>query len=123
MRERAVGLVVYQEVGRRQAAFGKRDHFQLELPRLQAQAPVLSGAEDQRLAVLDVQLRPRRAVLRGETVERTVIEDHAVLEHLDERSAAVRVGALQYADQMPLQRVDRARDEARSGPARERARR
>src|SRR6266516_5438950 len=86
MRERAVGLVVYQEVGRRQAAFGKRDHFQLELPRLQAQAPVLSGAEDQRLAVLDVQLRVRRAVLRGEIVERTVIEDHAVLEHFDERS-------------------------------------
>src|SRR2546430_9134381 len=38
-------------------------------------------------------------------------------------SAAMRVGALQHADQVPLQRVDRARDEARPGPERERARR
>src|SRR2546422_8475690 len=102
MREPAVGLVVYHEVGRRHAALGERNHFELELPRRQAQSTIPSGAEDQWLAVLDAQLRVRRAVLRGEILERAVIEDHSVLENLDELSAPVRLGALQHADHVRL---------------------
>src|SRR5438067_12158113 len=110
MREPAVGLVVYHEVGRRHPALGERNHFELELPRRQAQSTIPSGAEDQWLAVLDLQLRVRRAVLRGEILERAVIEDQAVLEHIDARSAPVRVGWMQTVEQERMPRVIRECD-------------
>src|SRR5438876_7831498 len=43
------------------SALGERNHFELELPRRQAQSTIPSGAEDQWLAVLDVQLRDRKS--------------------------------------------------------------
>src|SRR2546422_7871917 len=43
------------------------------------------------LAVLHVQLCVRRHVLRREAIEHAVVEDDAVLEHLDERRPPVRV--------------------------------
>src|SRR2546429_9477612 len=101
MREPAVGLVVYHEVGRRHAALGERNHFELELPRRQAQSTIPSGAEDQWLAVLDVQLRVPRAGLRGELLERPALEDPAVLEHPAQRSPPGPVGPLEPADQRP----------------------
>ena len=119
MRERAVRLVVHQHVVCGDATLAHGHDFELEFPRLQAQSAILPGPEEQRLPVLHVDLCVRRDVLRREGIERPIVENHAVLEHFDERRAAVRAGALQHAHKVRLQRVHRTRHEPRPGAERE----
>src|SRR6267143_818344 len=120
--QRAVGLVVHQNVVAWHA-FAYLNDLERERAGLQAEASLLMWSEEQRLAVLYVQLRVRRSVLRREAVEHAVVEDDAVLEHLDERRPAMRVRPLEQRHRLSLLRVHRARDEPAPGPQRERARR
>ena len=106
---------------RRHAASTDRDDLERECPGREAQTPLLIGSEEQWLAVLQVQLRVGRRGFRGEAVEHPVVEDDAVLEHLDERRPFVRMSALQQRHDVGLLRVHRTSDEPRPGAQSERA--
>ena len=77
-------------------------------------------AEADRLLVLETDLVLGFVLLAGDEVERTVVEDVAVLVDLDERRAAVRGGRFQDARQMLPIDVQRARDEGGLGSERQR---
>ena len=72
-------------------------------------------AEDQRLAVLEVDRRVALGVLVGGVFEGAVVEDVAVLVDLDERRADVLGGALEDVFEVLHVHVDRPRDERRLG--------
>ena len=82
--ELRVGLVVAEDV----VAAG-RDDLQAEAVGAQAQALVAVLAEQQRLAVGDVELGVGLVGLGGDVGEHVVVVDDAVLQDLDERGALV----------------------------------
>ena len=90
----------------------------LEAVAVHADALVAVLAEDQRLAVLEQELIVGLAVLVGDVREGAVVEDVAVLQDLDERGAAVLVGAANHLLQVLGLDVDAARDEGGLGAER-----
>src|SRR5205085_1884277 len=89
------------------------DDLGSEAVEADAAVPVL--AEDERLAVLDVDHAVVAHVALLEGVKGAVVEDVAVLVDLEDRTAAVRGHALERRAEVLRVRVDRARDEARLG--------
>ena len=102
------------------AALAQAHHFELDHAGLEPDAPLFPFlAEDKGLGVLEVDLGVVGHFLFGEVVEGAVVIDDAVLENLDERGAAVFMGALQHHRQVPLHGVDRTGGEAGAGAERE----
>ena len=112
-----------QHVGFGDAVLAELHDFEREAAGRQPQALVPRLAEDQRRAVLDVDLGIGRHLAVGEVVEHAVVVDDAVLEDLDEGGAPIGVGALEHAGQVLLLGVDGAGDETRARTQRESHRR
>ena len=83
-------------------------------------APLLLGAEPDRLAVLERDQHLVADRLGGDALEGGVVEDVAVLEDLDERGALVLVGAAERLDHVVAVHVVGAGHEARLGAERDR---
>ncbi|MPM27536.1 hypothetical protein SDC9_74048 [bioreactor metagenome] len=83
---------------------------------------VAADAEDDLLAVAERDDRLGRLLATLQRVERTVVEDRAVLVDLHQRRAAVRGSRLQHLAEVLAVGVDRAGDEGRLGAERQRHR-
>jgi hypothetical protein len=103
------------------AALADGHDLELQATRLDPQRFLHVLAEEQGLPVLDVDLAIGGEGPVGELGEGAVVEYDAVLEDFDERGAVVLFRALEHSDQVLLQRVDRAGDEACANPERKRA--
>src|SRR6185312_4476679 len=82
---------------------------------VEADAVLAIVAETQRLAVFEVDHALLAHVLVRERVKRTIVEDVAVLENLDERHALVLCGLVERLLQVPDIAVERARNERGAG--------
>ena len=119
-RERRIGagLVVHEEL----VVADVGDAHDLRLAELvHHDAHLAVGAEADRLAVLQVDEHVGPGVLVEDRVERAVVEDVAVLVHLDERRALVLVRPAEHLRHVLAVHVVRAGDEA-SPPRRARPR-
>ena len=90
-------------------AVAELDDFEIEA--VQADALVAILAEDERLAVFELDDVLAARVFFGERFPRVIVEDVAVLQNLDVRGALVRGRFLQRVLQVLLENVHRARDE------------
>ena len=85
-------------------------------------ALLVVGAEPDRLTVLQRDQHVGPVLLAGDPLERTVVEDVAVLEDLHERGAVVIVRPTERLDHVLAIHVVRAGDERRLRPERDRQR-
>ena len=104
-----------QEIGLVHAALAERHHLQREGAGREPESLVPLPSEDQRLAVLQEDLRLGRVLALGEGVERAVVVNDAVLEDLEERGPLVRVRRLENVGEPLLVGIDGTGDEARPG--------
>ena len=90
-------------------AVAELDDFEFEA--IHADALVAILAEDERLAVFELDDVLAARVLFGERFPGAIVEDVAILQNLDVGGALVRGGFFQRVLQVLLENVDRARDE------------
>ena len=100
-------LVVHEQIFFGDAV-AELDDFELEA--IQANALVAILAEDERLAVFELDDVLAARVFFRERFPRVVVEDVAVLQNLDVGGAFVRGGFFQRVFQVLLKNVDGARD-------------
>ncbi len=101
-------FVVYEQIFFGDAVAELND---FEIESVQADALVAVLAEDERLAVLELDDVLAARVFLGEVVPRAVIEDVAVLQNLDVGRAFVRRRLFQSVFQVLLEDVHGTRDE------------
>ncbi len=112
-------FVVYEKILLGDAV-AELDDFEVEA--VQANALVAILAEDQRLAVLELNDVLAARVFFRDVRPRAVVEDIAILQNFHVRRALVGRGFFQRVLQVLLEDVDRARDERGFGADRERNR-
>ena len=107
-----------QIVFRGAAAVAERDDLEIETVHADALVAIL--AEDQRLAVFELDDVFAARVLFGERFPRAVVEDVAILQDFDVGRALVRRRLFQRVFQVLLEDVHGARDERGAGADRQR---